>query len=177
MGVFTPEKRSKVMSRIRGRDTKPELALRSMLHRLGYRFTVNGPKNRQLPGRLRPDIVLPKYRTAVFVHGCFWHGHDHCPHFRLPRFHRVWWKQKIEGNKARDLRNETALRDAPWHVVTIWECALKTKREGRPFTKPTRSDRFRYNSPATQNCEPSRKSLFSGASQSITRTTSTRCPP
>ena len=124
--VFTPEKRSEVMSRVRGRDTKPELAVRSMLHRLGYRFTVHGPKNRTLPGR--PDLVLPKYRTVVFVHGCFWHGHDHCPHFRLPKSHRAWWRKKIEGNQARDLRNETALRDAGWHVVTIWECALKTKR-------------------------------------------------
>jgi DNA mismatch endonuclease Vsr len=77
--VFTPEKRSQVMSRIRGRDTKPELALRSMLHRLSYRFTTNGPKNKQLPGK--PDIVLPKYRTVIFVHGCFWHGHENCPAF------------------------------------------------------------------------------------------------
>jgi DNA mismatch endonuclease (patch repair protein) len=77
MDVFTPEKRSDVMSSIRGRDTKPELALRSMLHRLGYRFTVNGPKNKTLPGK--PDLVLPKYRTVVFVHGCFWHGHENCP--------------------------------------------------------------------------------------------------
>jgi DNA mismatch endonuclease, patch repair protein len=93
-----------------------------MLHRLGYRFTVNGPKNRLLPGR--PDIVLPKYRTVIFVHGCFWHGHEHCPHFRLPKSRRDWWKQKIEGNRARDLRNETALRALGWHVVTIWECAV-----------------------------------------------------
>ena len=124
MDVFTPEKRSEVMSRIRGRDTKPELALRSMLHRLGYRFTVNGPGNKLLPGK--PDLVLPKHRTVIFVHGCFWHGHEHCPHFRLPKSRRAWWKQKIEGNRARDLRNEDALRAHGWHVVTIWECALKT---------------------------------------------------
>ena len=84
--IFTPQKRSEVMSRIRGRDTKPEFALRSMLHRLGYRFTVKGPKNKSLPGR--PDIVLPKYRTVIFVHGCFWHGHEHCPAFRLPSTRR-----------------------------------------------------------------------------------------
>jgi DNA mismatch endonuclease (patch repair protein) len=124
MDVFTPEKRSEVMSRIRGRDTKPELALRSMLHRLGYRFTVNGPKNKSLPGK--PDLVLPKHRTVIFVHGCFWHGHEDCPHFRLPKSRRVWWKRKIEGNRARDLRNEDALRKQGWHVVTIWECALKS---------------------------------------------------
>jgi len=127
MDVFTPEKRSEVMSRIRGRDTKPELALRSMLHRLGYRFTVNGPKNKNLPGK--PDLVLPKHRTIIFVHGCFWHGHENCPHFRLPKSRRSWWRNKIEGNKVRDLRNETALRDAGWHVLTIWECALKKESD------------------------------------------------
>lgn len=87
--VFTPEKRSEVMSRIRGRDTKPELALRSMLHRMGYRFTVNGPKNQSLPGR--PDIVLPKTR-------------------------RAWWRKKIDSNRARDLRNEEALSSQGWNA-------------------------------------------------------------
>lgn len=120
--VFTPEKRSEVMSRIRGRDTKPEMALRSMLHRLGYRFTVNGPLNRSLPGK--PDLVLPKYQTVIFVHGCFWHGHEHCPAFRLPKTRPAWWKAKIEGNQTRDLRCQIALRNLGWHVVTIWECAL-----------------------------------------------------
>lgn len=122
--VFTPEKRSEVMSRIRGRDTGPELALRSMLHHAGYRFTVNGPKNRRLPGK--PDLVLPKYRTVIFVHGCFWHGHENCRHFRLPKSRSEWWRAKISGNRARDLRSESALRALGWHVVTIWECALKT---------------------------------------------------
>ncbi len=122
--VFTPEKRSQVMAAIRSRHTKPELALRSMLHRLGYRFTVNGPGNMRLPGR--PDLVLPKYRTVIFVHGCFWHGHPDCPHFRLPKSRREWWTEKIEGNRRRDVRNETAVLSLGWHVVTIWECALKT---------------------------------------------------
>ena len=94
--VFTPAKRSEVMSRIRSRDTKPELALRSMLQRLGYRFTVNGPKNRSLPGK--PDMVLPKYHAVVFVHGCFWHGHHGCASFRMPKTRAEWWKAKIEGN-------------------------------------------------------------------------------
>jgi DNA mismatch endonuclease (patch repair protein) len=122
--VFTPEKRSAVMSCIRGHDTKPELALRSMLHRLGYRFTVRGPNNKALPGK--PDLVLPKYRTVIFVHGCFWHGHQHCKHFRLPKSRCEWWQAKIAGNQARDQRNENALRSLGWHVVTIWECALRT---------------------------------------------------
>ncbi|MEO7099741.1 MAG: very short patch repair endonuclease [Luteolibacter sp.] len=124
MDVFTPEKRSEVMSKIRGYDTKPELALRSLLHRHGYRFTVRGPKNKQLPGR--PDLVLAKYRTVIFVHGCYWHGHEHCKHFRIPHSRTEWWTAKIEGNRTRDLRNENALLILGWHVVTIWECALKT---------------------------------------------------
>lgn len=127
MDIFTPQKRSEVMSRIRGHDTKPELLLRSMLHRLGYRFTVNGPTNKCLPGR--PDIVLPKYHTVIFVHGCFWHGHENCPHFRIPKSRRAWWRRKIEGNRARDLRNENAIRSLGWHVVTIWECALRKKSD------------------------------------------------
>jgi DNA mismatch endonuclease (patch repair protein) len=112
------------MSRIRGRDTKPELAVRSMLHRLGYRFTVNGAKNKQLSGK--PAIVLPKYNTVVFVHGCFWHGHEHCRIARIPSSRPEWWRAKIEGNRARDLRNEEELRRLGWHVVTVWECALRT---------------------------------------------------
>jgi DNA mismatch endonuclease, patch repair protein len=123
MDVFTPEKRSEVMSRIRGRDTRPELALRSMLHRLGYRFTVSGPRNKTLPGR--PDIVLPKLQTVVFVHGCYWHGHKNCSDFRLPSTRRDWWSAKIMGNSARDRRNEAAILALGWHVVTIWACALK----------------------------------------------------
>lgn len=122
--VFTPEKRSEVMARIRGGGTKPELVVRSMLHRMGYRFTVNGPLNRGLPGR--PDLVLPRYRTVVFVHGCFWHGHEDCRDFRLPGTRREWWTAKIEGNRARDARVEAELRATGWHVITIWACALKT---------------------------------------------------
>ena len=137
MDVFSPRKRSEVMSRIRGRDTKPELALRSMLHRLGYRFTVNGPKNKSLPGR--PDVVLPKYKTVIFVHGCFWHGHENCPQFRIPKTRSEWWTQKIEGNKARDLRNENKLRTEGWHVVTIWECGLSTEA-ARVWVKVTLQD-------------------------------------
>jgi len=123
--VLTPEQRSALMSRIRGRDTRPELVVRSLLHRQGYRFTVRAPNNRNLPGR--PDLVLPKHRCVVFVHGCFWHGHEHCPDFRLPKSRRAWWKAKIEGNRARDARHEAALTALGWHVVTIWACAVKTR--------------------------------------------------
>ncbi len=123
--IWTPEKRSEVMSKIRGHNTRPELIARSILHRHGYRFTVKGPKNQSLPGR--PDLVLPKYRTVIFVHGCFWHGHENCRHFRLPSSRSEWWAAKIEGNRERDLRVQKELLGLGWHVVTIWECALKTQ--------------------------------------------------
>lgn len=125
MDIWSPEKRSEVMSRIRGTDTKPELLVRSMLHRLGYRFTVRGPRNKSLPGR--PDLVLPKYEVVIFVHGCFWHGHEHCPDFKMPKSKTEWWTAKIEGNRARDARVESELRALGWHVVTLWACAVKTK--------------------------------------------------
>jgi DNA mismatch endonuclease (patch repair protein) len=123
--IWSPEKRSEVMSRIRGSDTKPELVVRSMLHRLGYRFTVRGPRNKSLPGR--PDLVLPKYEVVIFVHGCFWHGHEHCPDFKMPKSRTDWWTAKIEGNRARDARVERELRSLGWHVVTLWACAVKTR--------------------------------------------------
>ena len=113
------------MSRIRGGDTKPEKLVRSMLHRLGYRFTVRGPKNKSLPGR--PDLVLPKYGVVVFVHGCFWHGHENCPDFKMPKSKVEWWVAKIEGNRARDTRVERELQNLGWHVVTLWACAVKTR--------------------------------------------------
>ncbi|MBU0676720.1 MAG: very short patch repair endonuclease [Verrucomicrobia bacterium] len=90
---LTPEKRSWNMSRIRGKNTKPELIVRSLLHRMGYRFTVNGPLNKKLPGK--PDIVLPKYRTVIFVHGCFWHRHRGCKGSTTPSTRREFWKEKL----------------------------------------------------------------------------------
>ena len=122
--VFTKQKRGEVMARIRGANTKPELIVRSMLHGLGYRFTVAGPKNRKLPGK--PDIVLPKYQTVVFVHGCYWHGHQGCKAFRLPATRRGWWRAKIEANRRRDEARERELLHLGWHVVTVWECATRT---------------------------------------------------
>jgi DNA mismatch endonuclease (patch repair protein) len=121
--IWSAEKRSEVMSRIRGGNTKPELLVRSMLHRLGYRFTVRGPKNKCLPGK--PDLVLPKYEVVIFVHGCFWHGHERCPDFRMPSSRTEWWTAKIAGNKARDARVEKELQAMGWHVVTLWACAVK----------------------------------------------------
>lgn len=111
------------MSRIRGKDTKPEILVRSMLHNCGLRFTVNGLKNRLLPGK--PDIVLPARKVVVFVHGCFWHGHTGCPNFRIPKTRRQWWKTKIESNQSRDRSNMRLLKESGWKVIVIWECTIK----------------------------------------------------
>ena len=123
MDIVSEEQRSYNMSRIRWKDTKPELIVRSMLHRLGYRFTVNGPKNKKLPGR--PDIVLPRYRTVIFVHGCFWHTHAGCKFATIPKTRTEWWKAKLEGNVERDERKQKELKALGWNVVVVWECELK----------------------------------------------------
>lgn len=121
------------MSRIRGRDTRPELVVRSLLHGMGYRFTVNGPHNKKLPGK--PDIVLPKHGTVVFVHGCFWHGHEGCPLFRLPKSRTEWWREKIGRNKERDVRVQETLRGDGWNVLTVWECELATLEKVRSLSR------------------------------------------
>lgn len=113
------------MSRIRAKNTKPEVFVRSMLHRMGYRFRIH---LKGLPGK--PDIVLPKYHTAIFVHGCFWHGHEGCKDFAPPKTRTEWWLNKINGNKKRDTENITQLGKQGWQVIIIWECELKPdKRE------------------------------------------------
>lgn len=108
-----------MMSGIRGRNTKPEILVRSLLHREGFRFRLHV---RELPGK--PDIVLPKYRAAIFVHGCFWHGHD-CPLYRLPGTRPDFWRNKIDRNRASDRRARDALLAAGWRVAVVWECALR----------------------------------------------------
>jgi DNA mismatch endonuclease (patch repair protein) len=122
--IWNSEKRSWVMSRIRSRNTKPEIVVRSILHRLGYRFTVNGPLNRTLPGK--PDIVLPKWKTVILVHGCFWHAHEDCKDFRLPKTRTEWWREKLAKNKARDIKVKREIEEAGWHVMTVWACEMKT---------------------------------------------------
>ena len=117
--VLTPEQRRLNMSRIRGKDTKPELMLRRGLHARGLRFRLH---RKDLPGC--PDMMFPRYRVAVLVHGCFWHGHD-CPLFKLPATRREFWAAKIEGNRARNARDLAALAAAGWRVLVVWECALK----------------------------------------------------
>lgn len=114
--VFTSEERSRLMARVRGKDTRPELVVRSVAHRLGYRFRLH---RRELPGT--PDLVLTRHRAAVFVNGCFWHGHD-CKRGALPRTNEEFWSKKIKGNAARDAVVHDQLVAAGWRVLTIWEC-------------------------------------------------------
>jgi DNA mismatch endonuclease (patch repair protein) len=110
-------RRSWNMSRIKGKNSGPEKIVRTMLHRMGYRFRLHGKK---LPGR--PDIVLPKHKTVVFVHGCFWHRHRGCKNATVPKTRRTWWRTKLEGNFTRDRLNRMALRRAGWGVLVVWEC-------------------------------------------------------
>lgn len=116
---LTPEQRSAQMSRIRGSNTKLEVLVRKGLHARGFRYRLGGAK---LPGR--PDIVLPKYQTVVFVHGCFWHGHD-CPLYRLPKTRPEFWADKIGKNRARDSKVIEQLKELGWRSVIVWECSLR----------------------------------------------------
>lgn len=118
--VFTPEKRSAVMRRVKGRDTSPELAVRKALTALGARYRLN---RKDLPGS--PDVVMAGRRLAIFVHGCFWHGHDCARGSRVPKANREYWTAKIARNVARDRRTADELAAAGWRVETIWECELK----------------------------------------------------
>ena len=120
---ISPQRRSWNMSRIRSSNTKPEIAVRSVLHRNGFRFTVNGPLNKKLPGK--PDLVLPRYRTIIFVHGCFWHGHENCKISRIPKTRTDWWKSKIGKNQDRDKIVRKTLIEMDWNILTIWECEIK----------------------------------------------------
>jgi len=121
MDRLTAERRSWNMSRIKGRDTVPEKRVRSLLHRLGFRFSL---RNRDLPGR--PDIVLKRYNAAIFVHGCFWHRHG-CKNSVLPKTREEFWLAKLNGNVVRDQRNEAALREQGWKVLTVWECEVENE--------------------------------------------------
>ncbi|XP_061168538.1 type II nicking enzyme V.XorIIP-like [Saccostrea echinata] len=112
------------MSRIKGKDTKPELLLRSMLHRAGFRFRLHVPG---LPGR--PDIVLPRYQTVIFVNGCFWHRHRNCKFAYTPKSRIEFWQQKFSDTVARDTAKEKQLRELGWNVITVWECELKQQAQ------------------------------------------------
>ena len=130
MDIWSKEKRSAVMAKIRGKDTKPELIVRRYLYHRGYRYRKNF---RGLPGT--PDVVLRKYRVVIFVHGCFWHGHEGCKYFVWPKSNADFWKEKISGNIRRDKDNIRKLSQLGWNIITVWECELKTDKREETLSK------------------------------------------
>lgn len=122
---ISEKRRSWNMSRIRGINTLPERRLRFLLHRAGYRFRLHDPK---LPGR--PDIVLKKYRTVIFVHGCYWHRHPDCPNATTPSTRTEFWQAKFNGTVERDKRKAAELTDIGWRIITVWECELEKNAQG-----------------------------------------------
>lgn len=112
--------RSKMMAGIKGRNTKPELLIRSLLHRKGFRYRLYG---KDLPGK--PDIILPKYKSVIFIHGCFWHGHQECPLFKLPTTRSEFWSTKISRNQQNDSKNINLLLANGWRVCIVWECSIR----------------------------------------------------
>lgn len=122
MDIWTKEKRSHVMSRIRGKDTLPERIVRRMLTDMGYRYRLN---EKTLPGK--PDIVLRKYNAVIFVHGCFWHLCPHCGEGRIPNSRKDYWKEKLLKNRQRDKRNISSLIKEGWKVLRLWECEVEKK--------------------------------------------------
>lgn len=121
---LTKEQRSRNMSRITGKNTKPEIVLRSLLHREGFRFRLH---DEQLPGK--PDIVLPRYRTVIFVNGCFWHRHKDCKFAYTPKSRKKFWLTKFERTVKRDQEKQEALANMNWQVIVVWECELSKQRE------------------------------------------------
>lgn len=120
MDVFSKKKRSEVMSKIKGHDTKLEIKVRRRLFRNGYRFRKN---DRRYPGK--PDILLPKYKTVIQIHGCFWHGHKRCKYFVVPKTRTEFWMGKIEANRRNDEKNRKLLKKIGFSVLTLWECRLE----------------------------------------------------
>lgn len=126
--VVDTNTRSRMMAGIRGKNTTPEIRLRKALHRAGFRFRIHDAK---LPGR--PDIILPRYRAAIFVHGCFWHRHEGCRNASVPKSNAAFWEEKFRNNVERDRRNIRGLRAEGWRVAVVWECAIRRCGEG-PIT-------------------------------------------
>ncbi|WP_233888737.1 very short patch repair endonuclease [Chryseobacterium indologenes] len=118
------------MSKIKGKDTKPEILVRKFLFAEGFRYRLHSKK---LPGT--PDIVLNKYKTVVFIHGCFWHGHNNCKYYVIPKTKTEWWLEKIEKNKANDKANIVKLEQKGWKVIIVWECDLKLKNRDNTLKK------------------------------------------
>jgi DNA mismatch endonuclease (patch repair protein) len=118
--VHSKEVRSYNMSRIRSKNTKPEMLVRKFLHKKGFRYRLHV---KDMPGK--PDIVLPKYKTVIFIHGCFWHGHEGCKYYVVPKTRTEWWLNKITGNINNDTKAEKNLRSDGWNIIKLWECELK----------------------------------------------------
>lgn len=135
--VFTPEERSRVMSKVRGKDTKPEVLVRSLVHRMGFRFRLH---NAKLPGK--PDIVLKKHRKIIFVHGCFWHQHPGCKHADRPTSNVDYWNRKLDRTIERDKNTMRSLKKNGWKVLIIWECETKNKQELLSVLKSFLSNEF-----------------------------------
>jgi len=119
MDVFSRNKRSEIMSRVSGKNTKPEITVRSLLHNLGFRFRLH---RKDLPGK--PDITLPKYKKVIFVHGCFWHGHAGCSRAKRPSTNEEFWREKLDKNIERDEATVKALKEVGWDVLTVWTCEV-----------------------------------------------------
>ena len=130
MDVHSKETRSYNMSRIRSKNTKPEEIVRKHLFSLGFRYRKN---DKRYPGT--PDIVLPKYKTVIFINGCFWHGHSGCKYFVVPKSNTEFWQNKIAANIARDDEKIAQLLRMNWKVITVWECELKPKQRSATFTR------------------------------------------
>ena len=145
--VLTPQQRSFCMSRIRAKDTKPEILVRKGLFALGFRFRLH-PKN--ITGS--PDVILPKYHAAIFVHGCLWHGHG-CHLFKWPQTNGIFWRNKINKNKLTDSRNQEALRGAGWRVLIIWECALRGRKKTEPSLLLEKISHWLQSDNASRNSE------------------------
>ena len=124
--TMTPEQRHRCMAAIRGKDTRPEMVVRRWLWAQGYRYRLHV---RRLPGT--PDIVLHRYHTVINVNGCFWHGHEGCPHFTLPKTRTAYWRDKRAHNRQRDARNLDTLKHMGWYVITLWECDLAPAKRQR----------------------------------------------
>lgn len=120
---LTIEQRHKNMAAVKSKDTKPEMVVRKYLWSRGFRYRVNNPR---LPGH--PDIVLRKYHTCIFVNGCFWHGHEGCKYYRVPKTNTEFWERKISRNRERDREEQKQLARMGWHCITVWECELKGER-------------------------------------------------
>ncbi len=122
MDVFSREKRSQIMSRVSGKNTKPELVVRSLLHNMGYRFRLH---RKDLSGK--PDITLPKHKKVIFVHGCFWHGHADCPRSKRPTSNKIFWREKLDKNMERDKVSINNLKELGWDVLVVWTCEVNDK--------------------------------------------------